>query len=256
MTRQEFDTWIETHYDELLKVAYQQTKHPASRGCDNGREAARDAVQSAVARALDSPTLAALAPAKVWPWMVDAVRSVIEHTRRGAKRADKAHKAWAGAFMGEKGRAGLGNHTSIPVREDENTKVIGWGKRGHGRIVAHDPNHDDNENGHGFIGPRGDWKGEYTIAPLGKCPCGALSGSRLEVGRDVERQGYSKRWTVEALLAIEHAVRKEQLGGIARLAGYTLGCVAGAAAVRTVHRTIQVLGCLNGHRAVTGEVQL
>jgi DNA-directed RNA polymerase specialized sigma24 family protein len=267
MTRAEFEKWIDRHYEELVAVAFLRTRRDgARRGHDSGQAEARDAVQSAVARALDSPTLAVLEPAKAWPWMVDAVRSVVEHARRGAKRASKTHRQWAGAFLRGEGRHERGTWIRHYFEDDGTPQVVRSP-----RVVAVDRDQSDDENGHDFIGPRGAWRGEYTVAHIGPCSCGARgrhtdgatgktyrhvgqSWSRLEVGRDRERLGYSKRWTVEALMAIDHAVQNAPANGIERLAGYALGCVVTDAASRTVHRMFQVLGCWNGHRTYTGEM--
>ncbi len=75
MTRPEFDTWIEQHYTDMLKVARRRV---------NDAEQARDAVQHAIASALESGGYARREA--IWPWMVLKVRDGAKLQRRSAAR--------------------------------------------------------------------------------------------------------------------------------------------------------------------------
>lgn len=253
MDRVEFDAWIEQNYKKLVNVALRYTRKTAAPGCDYGRDAACDAVQAATERALTSPTLAALPADLAWPFMVNAVRSTAAHERERFKRAQKTLYRSSGSLSAERGK-----HTRIPMGEetDEARASLPIGKRGSGRIVALEQDHNDDENGHHFAGPRGDYQGEYTISCLGlhACQCSAPLFNRVEVGTDVEWLDYNKLRSVRLLTAIEHAVHNEPINTIGRAAGLALGAV-----VMDVHRRysdyrFQVLACWNGHRTYTGEV--
>lgn len=71
LTREEFETWITTHYSELLSVAI------AKRYQDP-----EDVVQAAVVRMLRNPTI----PQFPWTWAVNALRNVAHNNHRSARR--------------------------------------------------------------------------------------------------------------------------------------------------------------------------
>lgn len=246
MTRDDFSKWIEEHYHELLAVARRRTER---------LDLARDVVQDAVARALGSPTLGDLPTEAAWPWMADAVRSTVEHARRGERRASRARAEWAGAFLDEQGRANRGRRAGHVFTDSDDVVQKNpslWGKRGRGQLIRFDPYQNDDDQGHDFVGPRGAWKGEYTVAHLGKCSCGGELYSRLEIGRDREKHNYSRKGAVEALYALELAVKDEPRGSIARLAAYAVGVLVATPPDHEVWHEAQVLGCSNGHRVYTG----
>lgn len=75
MTRSEFDTWIEQHYDDLLKVARRRT---------NNDEDAADVVHNAVAGAIEGGWYAATD--KPWTRMALALRSYASRRRETEQR--------------------------------------------------------------------------------------------------------------------------------------------------------------------------
>jgi DNA-directed RNA polymerase specialized sigma24 family protein len=77
VTRTEFDTWIEQHYTELLKVARKRV---------NSDDAAQDAVQSAVAGMLDSTPFMGAPIEYAWPRAVKFVTSMARHQRISSQR--------------------------------------------------------------------------------------------------------------------------------------------------------------------------
>ena len=104
MTREEFDTWIENHYGELIAVARRR-----------GYRDARGTVHAAIAGMLASPSLAGVqlhrpegqAVMAVWPWAVNFLRGTAQHAHRGASRdrarmAEAKNIALAGSFHGRK----------------------------------------------------------------------------------------------------------------------------------------------------------
>src|SRR5438552_2787523 len=98
--------------------------------------------------------------------MVDAVRSTVEHARRGEQRASKTHREWAGAFHTDSA-LNRGTHTNpSSLTFEEGNPLRSRLDRGIGRVAATDPLQNDDENGKNFVGPRGAWKGEYTVAHL------------------------------------------------------------------------------------------
>ena len=188
MTRAEFNEWIEREYDNLLAVASRRARSP---------ERAQDAVHQAVKRALESEVFSDLEPAKAWPWMTDAVRSVLFDERRGEKRAGSV-VGRAGAFLNSRGSrvppATKWRH-EVPVGGEPVPLLHG---------LEAEPEVDVSPRAW-FAGPYG-WRSigaslprlkppapdapfaEYSIQPDGKCPrCEARTVVRLNRGRDYDK---------------------------------------------------------------------
>lgn len=72
MTQQEFSSWVEQHYAELVKVARKRCRDPEA------------AVQDAVVTFLTNRDLAAIA--RPWTYLVNAIRSTSMVVRRSSKR--------------------------------------------------------------------------------------------------------------------------------------------------------------------------
>lgn len=77
MDRAAFDLWLEEHYPQLVRVARRRV---------NTDDAAEDAVQTAVATLLASPTFQSSPPEFVWPRAVKAVTRAAWVLRRTATR--------------------------------------------------------------------------------------------------------------------------------------------------------------------------
>jgi hypothetical protein len=99
VTRQEFDTWIEQHYTELLAVAKRRDQQEPE-----------DVLQQAVAGMLASEALPRIGQPDemgVWPWAVGFVRGTAAHarlasTRRNALKAETKKIHQAGSSLGRK----------------------------------------------------------------------------------------------------------------------------------------------------------
>lgn len=251
MTVYELDRWLtergpsgRTHYAELVSEAFRHTRvaNGARRSrngkrLDTGQTEARRLAQDALDRALTSETFARLDPEKVWPWLSGAIESEANHASRGRRRAKKALKQWSGAFISEDRESGY--------------EVVGYqALPGGGKAPVHrDTEQHDDESGHRFLGPRGRWQGEYTISQIPDCSdCASPNLHRLEIGRDQERAGYSKRQAVELLLSLWGGAKRHPIGSESRLAYYLLGCIVTAGSFKVTPQVKEVTGCWSGHR--------
>jgi len=88
MSPQEFSAWLDEHYGELVAVARRLVNNP---------EDAAEVVNAAVARVLSNGRLGEVR--SPWSWLVGAVRSQAEHSRRSTKRKT----ALPGSIKGERG---------------------------------------------------------------------------------------------------------------------------------------------------------
>jgi len=157
MTRQEFETWIEAHYDDLLKVA---------RRIQRNRDDADDVLHSAVEGMLASPALESQTARNPWSWATGFVRGSAAHLQRSQERAESA-LGRAGSVIGE-GPSGGDRAWFVGPQA--------WGQVGDTKLPR-------------LQAPRPDQSmGENSIQPDGPCPkCGMHSIVRLQTGRDYDK---------------------------------------------------------------------
>lgn len=269
MTPAELSTWLEevggdgrTRLRQLVDIAFYGDPRQRISGTfkdgpkyttidgvqvenDRGQAAAEDAVQGALAMSLAGRAFYQLEAHKVWPFLVDAMRSRLMVARRTERRAKKARKEAVGTF--------------IDTRGTWKQPAVAWTKDGATRhlterqvnmpLSVQEEDQDDYEHGHNFQGPRGVGRGEYTVAPNGWCTCGERQTTRLEHGFDGERNGYSRTRTTEQLARLEDTVKDEPEGSIYRLAAFAVGCVVVQSTLESEEYLHVVDGCHNGHRA-------
>ncbi len=84
MTRPEFDTWIEQHYTELLKVARRRV---------NSDDDAADVLHQAVASAISTGAYEKTGGIGAWPWAVSQVRGFATAARRTNARQGELKRA-------------------------------------------------------------------------------------------------------------------------------------------------------------------
>ena len=91
MSPEQFSAWLDEHYGELVSVARRLVNNP---------EDAAEVVNAAVARVLSNGRLGEVR--SPWSWLVGAVRSQAEHSRRSTKRKNTL----PGSIKDERGNKG------------------------------------------------------------------------------------------------------------------------------------------------------
>ena len=216
MTKRELETWLESS-GAHGKTHYDDLRIEAKAQLrtvyrdKRADDSGDDVAQQALTRLLDTEKFGAMSIDLAWPWLVGAIRSVVSAHWRSVRRANPTHHERPGAISSE----------------------------------------NDDEAGHGYIGPRADWQGEYTVSYLG--PCGACQGghswSRIEVGLDRERGEYSKARAVKNLLTLAEGAHRLPVNSLDRTAHFLVGALVVDATHTAVPRVqAPVIGCWNGHR--------